>query len=200
VHVAARRVAGALVVTVLAALVELFVSHRAGSLFLVADAAHLLAHLGIFLVLLVPARGAHEAREDVATCTVLALVVAIAIGIGVESVRHLVKSEASPPAAAMLYSLVGLVANLVSAWLLRDPARERWSFRAALAHELADGALTIVALFGAGAIALFHFRFIDPGLSLAVALWLLGWALRLVVRRVRQGRSAWRMESETHDH
>jgi len=51
--------------------------------------------------------------------------------------------------------------------------------------------LTIAGLLGAGAIALFAWRWVDPGLSLAIALWLLIWCLRLIVRRIRLGQEAW---------
>jgi cobalt-zinc-cadmium efflux system protein len=190
-HVKAGRVLIAVGVTSLAAVVEIWASWTAGSRFLVADAVHLVAHLGIFVVLLLPQRGSHAAREDVVTCSVLLLVVAIAVGIAVDSSTHLLSNAGPPDAAALLFSLCGLAANLVSAWLFRDPAQERWSFRAALAHELSDASLTLAGLVGAGTIALFHFRWVDPGLSLAIAFWLGTWALRLLLRRARIGRAAW---------
>ena len=191
VHVTARRVLAAIAVTAFAALVETAVSRAAGSLFLVADAMHLVAHLGIFIVLLLPARGRHVVREDVATCSVLALVIGIAAAIAFRSASSLAAGGAPPRPEALLFSLMGLGANLTTAWLFSDPAQTRWSFRAALAHEISDASLTIVGLLGAAAIALFRFRWVDPGLSLAVAVWLGVWAGRLVVRRIRIGRTAW---------
>ena len=191
VHVTARRVLAAIGVTACAALVEMAVSRVAGSLFLVADATHLVAHLGIFVVLLLPARGRHAVREDVATCAVLALVIGIATAIAFRSASSLVAGGAPPRPEALLFSLVGLGANLITAWLFHDPAQTRWSFRAALAHEISDASLTVVGLLGAAAIALFHFRWVDPGLSVAVAVWLGAWAARLIIRRIRIGRTAW---------
>jgi cobalt-zinc-cadmium efflux system protein len=190
VHVTAGRVLAATAVTGIAAAIEISASWASGSLFLTADAFHLLAHLGIFIVLLLPSRGPHEAREDIVTCLVLVLVIAIAGGIMFHSASDLFTKEPPRP-TAMLFSLFGLGANLATAWLFRDPAQERWSFRAALAHELSDASLTIAGLLGAGAIALFHFRWVDPGLSLAIALWLAVWAGGLLLRRIRLGRSAW---------
>jgi cobalt-zinc-cadmium efflux system protein len=183
-------VLAAAAVTAIAAAIEISASWASGSLFLTADAFHLVAHLGIFIVLLLPARGPHEAREDAATCLVLVLVIAVAGGIAFHSASDLF-TKAPPQPAAMLVSLFGLGANLATAWLFRDPAQERWSFRAALAHELSDASLTVAGLLGAGAIALFHWRFVDPGLSLAIVLWLGIWAGRLLLRRIRLGRSAW---------
>jgi cobalt-zinc-cadmium efflux system protein len=191
VHVKASRVLIAAAVTSFAGALELAVSTKAGSLFLEADAIHLVAHLGIFIVLLLPERGPHAVREDVVTSAVLVVVLAIATGIAFQSLGALVKPEPAPNPLVLLFSLFGLTANLVSAWLFRDPAHERWSFRAALAHELSDASLTVAGLLGAGAIAVFGFRWVDPGLSLAIAIWLGTWAGRLIVRRVRIGRSAW---------
>ena len=94
----------------------------------------------------------------------------------------------------MLLSLLGLGANLTSAFLFADPAKTRWAFRAALAHELADGGFTAVALLGALTLKLFAWAWIDPGLSLAIAFWLGAWSGRLLARRVRFGRKAWTLE------
>jgi cobalt-zinc-cadmium efflux system protein len=190
-HVGPGRVAMAACVTVLAAAVEISVARHAGSFFLVADAVHLLAHLAIFVVLLLPQSGRHAIREDVLSCAVLMIVLVIACVIGVESVRALRGSELAPRPAALLFSLFGLMANLITAALFREPAHERWSFRAALAHELSDASLTVVGLVGAVAIAWFHLRWVDPGLSFLIATWLAGWASRLLLRRIRGGSSVW---------
>ena len=206
-HPPTRLVLSAFAVTLLAAGLELAGSYRAGSLFLAADAFHLLAHLGIFGVLLVPAtrRGlgggdpllAHERREDAITIAVLVLVLLIALGMAALSVHGLVDDARELPSPAwMLLSLAGLGANLASAYLLMDPARTFWSFRAALAHELSDGALTIVGLAGALCIQLFGWHWVDPVLSLSIGLWLCAWSIRLLARRARSGRCAW----DTADH
>jgi Co/Zn/Cd efflux system component len=190
-HVGPGRVAMAATVTVLAAVVEISVARHAGSFFLVADAVHLLAHLAIFVVLLLPQTGRHAIREDVMSCSVLMIVLAIACIIGGESVHAVRRSEVEPPPAALLFSLFGLGANLVTAALFREPAHGRWSFRAALAHELSDASLTVVGLLGAAAIAWFHLRWVDAGLSFIIAAWLAAWASRLLLRRIRNGPSVW---------
>jgi len=181
-------------VTILAAVLEMSVAWISGSLFLMADSVHLVAHLGIFTVLLLPLRGSHERREDVAATTILVLVIAVAGGIAFRSAGDLLIPGEPPRPEAMLVSLLGLAANLITTWLFRDPAREHWSFRAALAHEISDASLTVAGLLGALAIALYRFDWVDPGLSLAVAIWLGAWATRLIVRRVLLGRAAWEVE------
>ena len=194
-HVSPARVLVAAAVTVTAALLELAGAAEGGTLFLTADACHLLAHVGIFLVLLLPAGRAHDRREDVAATTILGVIALVATGIAGASIERLVGERSEPMAPSfMLLSLLGLAANLTTAWLFADPARTRWSFRAALAHELADGGITVGGLVGAGAIALFGWTWVDPGLSLGIAGWLGGWSVRLLVRRFRGGRSVWSLE------
>ena len=195
-HAPARRVLGAVGITVAAAAVELAGSWSGRSLFLVADAVHLLSHVGIFAVLLAPRRWWHERWEDRTALAVLSLVAAIAIGITATSLYGLARGVDRPPdPALMLLSVFGLAANVTVAWLLTAPARRWWSFRAALAHELSDGALTVAGLFGAGAIAWFGWRWVDPILSLTIGMWLAWWASRLLVRRLRHGAGTW-----AHDH
>jgi len=181
-------VALAAAITVLAGGVELFASQASGSLFLLADAVHLLAHLGIFLVLLIPPGRLHGASEDLGAVAVLAIVVAIAGWVVWLSVDHLLHPpEELPDAAAMLVALLGLAANTCSALLFRKPAATHFSFRAALAHELSDGGMTLAGLAGAACISLFGWRWVDPTLSLVIGGWLGLWSVRLLLRRVRRG-------------
>jgi len=195
-HVPARVVLLAMAATVAAALIEIVASWRSSSLFLAADAVHLLAHMAIFLVLLIPPAAWHDRGEDLATICVVILVMLIAAGIGFVSVRALLATHREPPPPAFfLISLAGLSANMLTAFLFRHPSEEHWSFRAALAHELSDAALTIAGLAGALVIKLFALRQVDPGLSLAIAVWLLLWAGRLGIRRIRFGAAAWRIDA-----
>jgi cobalt-zinc-cadmium efflux system protein len=196
-HIPPGTVLAAVAVTLVAAAVELVASWRSGSRFLVADAVHLVAHLGIFGVLLIPTTRWHESGEDVATIAVLTLVLLIAVGIIVSSLRALATGpDGLPDPSSMLFAVLGLGANLTTAYLFKDPAATRWSFRAALAHELSDGALTVAGLAGALCIKLFSWRWVDPGLSLAIGAWLGVWATRLFARRLRQGRAGWMLEGE----
>lgn len=195
-HVSARVVLLATALTLAAAAAELLGSRRSGSLFLTADAVHLVAHLGIFGILLLPTSQRHERREDVAAVGVLVIVSLIACGILAEAADRLRSATGTTPSPAFLaLSLLGLGANLATAYLFHDPARTRWSFRAALAHELADASITIVALAGAGAIALFAWSWVDPALTLGVGMWLIVWTGRLLLRRVRLGPRAWTLET-----
>jgi cobalt-zinc-cadmium efflux system protein len=196
-HVPARTVLAALIVTLGAAGAEVAGAREGRSLFLAADAVHLFAHAGIFLVLLIPAARGHEVGEDLATMAVLTVVGAVAVGIAVAAIKALTGPAGEPPHPAyFLLALVGLAANLICAYLFKEAAASFWSFRAALAHQLSDAAHRVAGLFGALAIKLFAWPWVDPGLSLVVALWLGWWAGRLLLRRVRYGPGVWTIEDE----
>ncbi len=196
-HVSARTVLTAAVLTLAAAGAELAGSWRSGSLFLTADAMHLVAHLGIFGILLMPAARSHERREDLAAIGVLVIIALIALGIIADATQRLESATVEAPSPVfLLLAGLGLAANLATAYLFHDPARTRWSFRAALAHELFDASVTVIALFGAVAIALFAWRWVDPALTLMVGIWLIVWAGRLLARRVKLGPRAWTLEKD----
>jgi cobalt-zinc-cadmium efflux system protein len=194
-HVPPRVVVTAFAITLAAASGEFAGSWYGGSFFLFSDAVHLIAHLGIFTVLLIPAARWHERGEELVSLIVLGVVALIALGIVVSSGRALLATEeALPNPASMGLAILGLGANLTSAFLFAAPSKEYWSFRAALAHELSDGALTIVGLVGALAIHVFGWRWVDPALSLLIGLWLWLWASRLLSRWARRGREAWTID------
>jgi len=194
-HVPRRVVLKALVITLAAASIEFMGSWVGGSLFLFADAVHLVAHIGIFAVLLIPAARWHERGEELVTLAVLGLVVLIALGIIMNSGRELLVPPGVPPnPASMLLAALGLAANLTTAFLFAAPSRTHWSFRAALAHELSDGAVTVFGLAGALVIYISDWHWVDPALSLAVGLWLWVWAARLLLRWMRLGHEAWMLD------
>lgn len=196
-HIPPRTVLTALAITMLAAAAELAGAWRGGSLFLAADAVHLVAHLGIFGVLLIPMARWHAQGEDIATIAVLTVILLIAVGITVASIRDVVATPDEPPDPSfMLLALLGLAANMGTAYLFKDPAETHWSFRVALAHELSDGALTVAGLLGALAIKLFAWHWVDPSLSLVIGVWLGVWSTRLLRRRIRLGPRVWTLEEE----
>ena len=168
-------------VTLLAGSIELGGALRGRSLFLMADAIHLMAHMGIYVALVIPGEVWGRRREG-GTILVLLIVLLIAIGIVIASVNDLLRGAEKVEPLAMLLSLVGLAANLLTAWLFRRAARQTLSFRVAFIHELSDGSMTVVGLVGAGLIAWRGWSFVDPLLSLGIGVWLVGWTALWLTR------------------
>jgi cobalt-zinc-cadmium efflux system protein len=180
-----RTVVLAASITLLAAGAELLGSWFGRSLFLVADAVHLLAHMGVYAALLIPSTAWNNRGEQLRTRLVLLVVMAIASGIIAAALRDLLTAPPAADPKAMALSLLGLCANVWTAWILRAPAQSQISFRAALVHELSDGAMTLVGLFGAVLIRFTGWRWVDPALAVGIGLWLLTWVGRMMAKRPR---------------
>jgi Co/Zn/Cd efflux system component len=130
-HVPPRIVATAFAITLAAASAEFMGSWYGGSFFLFSDAVHLIAHLGIFAVLLLPAARWHERGEELVSVVVLSVVALVALGIVVSSGRRLLTSDGTlPDPASMGLAVLGLGANLATAFLFA--ARPRSTGRSAL--------------------------------------------------------------------
>ena len=156
-------------ITVLAGGVELFSSHASGSLFLLADAVHLLAHLGIFLVLLIPPGRLHGASEDLGAVAVLLIIMAIAGWLLWLSVDRLLRPpegcrprrDADRPRRADSEHLLG-------AALPQSRPRPTSPSARRSRTSCSDGAMTLGGLAGAGCIAVFRWRRVDPTLGLVI--------------------------------
>jgi cobalt-zinc-cadmium efflux system protein len=152
----------------------------AGSLALLSDAGHMFtdtASLGLALLAYWISRRPPSsratygyARAEVLAAFVNALaLLALVVFIVIEAVRRLL--EPQPVAGGMVLGIafVGLLVNLLSAWLL-SRAGNSLNTRSALLHVLSD-MLGSVAAIAAGAVIVFTgWTPIDPILSLAVSL------------------------------
>jgi cobalt-zinc-cadmium efflux system protein len=180
----ARRLAGALGLTLTVLVVELAVALWTGSLSLLADAVHLFTDVGGILLSL----GAIWAAERPATATksygyyrveiLAALVNGVVLCLLAAGILwHAWQRLWSPPAVAPLPMLVaaalGLAANLASLALLRRGARESLNVRGAYLEVLGD-ALSSGAVLAAGAvIALTGWQAADPLAGAAIGLLIL---------------------------
>lgn len=168
-----------------------------GSLALLSDAGHLATDvLGIGLALAAihaATRFAAPQRtfglyrlEVLAALANAALLFAVAGFVLVESVRRF----ADPPevlAGPMLaVAAAGLAANLIAFWLLRPGATESLTVRGAYLEVLGDLASSVGVLVAAGIILLTDWRYADPIIAVAVALFIVPrtWSLARTALRV----------------
>jgi cobalt-zinc-cadmium efflux system protein len=161
------------------------------SLALLADAGHMLADVGaIGLALFVayvaqrpatPERSYGLLRLEILAALVNgALLIAIAIGIGVEAAARLREPAAVDGRMLIGVALVGLVANLIAAATLHRGHQHSLNQRAAYLHVLGDLLGSIGAL-AAGAIVLgTGWTAADPLISVAIGALILVGAWRLV--------------------
>jgi len=186
-----RRLAIALGITATVMVAEVVGGWLAGSLALLADAGHMLADaaaLGLALfVARVAQRPATPERsfgllrlEILAALVNGALLIAIAIGIGVEA-WHRLKAPAGVNGPLLLgIAGVGLVANLVSLRILHHGHEHSLNQRGAYLHVLGDLLGSVGALAAGGIVVATGWVVADPLISVLITLLVLGSAWRLI--------------------
>jgi cobalt-zinc-cadmium efflux system protein len=181
----------AFVITTVVLVVEAVGGVLTGSIALLADAGHMLTDAGALALALFGAWLAmrppdHRRSFGYGRAEILAalgnglLLGGLSVGIVLEAVDRL-QSPGQVQAGPMLaIAVVGLTANLASAWILAHSDRENLNVRAALAHVLGDALGSVSAIIAAGSILLFDVRSADAIAALVIASLLVLAALRLV--------------------
>lgn len=191
-----RRLTLAFVITLLVMAVELAGSWLSGSLALLADAGHMLADgSALALALLaswIAQRPATAQRsfgflrlEVFAALVNGAVLIVIAIGIGIEAWRRL---RAPPPVdGGLLLGVagIGLLANVAAALILHRGHQHSLNQQGAYLHVLGDLLGSVGALVAGALVLAFGWTLADPLISVAIG------ALVLV--------SAWRLVKESTD-
>jgi cation diffusion facilitator family transporter len=210
-----RQVKKALVLTVLVMAAQIVGGTVLNSMALLANGWHMSSHaliLGLsLLAYAIARRHAGSARfafgpwkvEVLGGYTSALLMFGIAISMIFESVERLVTPEPIHVREAMIITLIGLAANLVCAWWLRDQhdhsasgfnardagfhshrhpatAGKDLNLRAAYLHVLSDATTSVLAIFALGAGALLHLDWLDPAVGIIGALIVASWALKLL--------------------
>jgi len=186
-----RRLALALGITTTVMIAEAVGGWLAGSLALLADAGHMLADaaaLGLALfVARVAQRPATPERsfgllrlEILAALVNGALLIAIAIGIGVEAWHRLKAPLAVDGPLLLGIAGVGLGANLVSLRILHHGHEHSLNQRGAYLHVLGDLLGSVGALAAGGIVVATGWVVADPLISVLITLLVLGSAWRLI--------------------
>jgi cobalt-zinc-cadmium efflux system protein len=180
----------ALVLTIGFSIVEFIAGWRSGSLALLADAGHMVtdgASLGIsalaaWLAARPPSRrhtyGLGRAELLAALFNALTMLVVV-LGIAIEAWRRLHDQGSIDGATVSVVAVVGLLINLLVAWIL-SRGEQNLNIRAALLHVMGD-VLGSVAAIAAGTVIWFTgWTPIDPLLSILIAGLILFSSVRLL--------------------
>ena len=178
-------------VTLVILVVELVGAALSGSLALLADAGHVLSDgAGVGLALLAirfAARPATPQRtfgyyrlEILAAVVNAVLLFGVAGFVLVEAWRRLSEPPAVASGLMLAVAAVGLVANAVSMWLLRDGQRTSLNMRGAYLEVWGDLLGSVAVLAAAAVIALTGFRAADPIASAVIAVAILPRTWRLL--------------------
>ncbi|RJP17293.1 MAG: cation transporter [Candidatus Abyssobacteria bacterium SURF_5] len=162
-----------------------------GSLALLSDAGHMLTHffalLISFLAILVAAIPTHPKRsfglyrvEVLAALfngVTLLVITALILYEGFNRLFHLAPVKEVP---MLLVAVFGLAVNLLSAVILYDVGKEDLNVRSAFLHMLGDTASSLGIVGGAAIIYFTGWYFIDPLLSILIAIVILFWSWNLL--------------------
>ncbi len=191
-----QRLTLAFVITLVVMAVELVGSWLSGSLALLADAGHMLADgaaLAIALFASWLAQRPATARrsfglmrfEVLAALVNGAVLIVIALGIGIEAWRRLQAPPAVHGALLLGVAGIGLLANVAAAYVLHRGHQHSLNQRGAYLHVLSDLLGSIGALLAGAIVLVFDWPLADPLISVLIG------GLVLV--------SAWRLVKESTD-
>ncbi|MBW3577918.1 MAG: cation diffusion facilitator family transporter [Actinobacteria bacterium] len=161
------------------------------SLALLADAAHMLSDVAALTIALVaqrlierPATNRHSfglQRAEVLGAQANGLVLfAASAWILYEAVRRIGAPQEVRGGGLVAVAAAGLVVNLASAYALHRVRDHSLNIRGALAHLLADAVGSVGALLAGVAVVLWRANWVDPAVSMGVALLVLWSAYRLL--------------------
>ena len=190
-------------ITVTMMIIEITAGNLYGSMALTADGWHMSTHAAAMLIAalayLYARRHAHNARftfgtgklgdlAGFASAIVLAL---IALLIGWESFWRFSAPVDIDFHEAILVAVIGLIVNLVCAWLLRDdhshhhdhhhhdPSHDQ-NLRAAYMHVLADALTSVLAIAALLLGSLYGWLWLDPAIGIVGALVITNWSWGLI--------------------
>jgi cobalt-zinc-cadmium efflux system protein len=178
-----KLLAWSLTITFIFAIIEVVAGFWSNSLALISDAGHMVTDasaLGLALFAQIIAKRPPSSknsfgfgRTEALAAFVNSLVMLAVIGwIGFEAIQRFSKPEPVQGAVVFIIAAIGLVANLVVAWVLSH-AHKNVNTRAALMHVIGDLLGSVAALIAGAVIYQTGWLQIDPLLSLFVCLLIL---------------------------
>ena len=191
-----RKLKQAIAVTAIVMVAEIIGGFLTNSMALISDAGHMFTHsfallisLGAILYASKPA--CHHRTYGIYRIEILAalfnsLFLFGATGwIMLESIKRIISPAPILSLQMLIVAIVGLIANLISAWLLHGTSKSDLNLRSAFLHMLADTVSSVIIIIGAGIIYFTGWNFIDPILSIGIALVILSWGWGLFKDSVR---------------
>ncbi|MGH3520378.1 MAG: cation diffusion facilitator family transporter [Haloechinothrix sp.] len=191
------RLAAAFVIGAGFMVLEFVVGFITGSLALISDAAHMLTDVfgvGMALVAIVLAQRSGPTstrtfgmyRGEVFSALINAvLLFGVAGYVLYEAVSRLSDPPEVPGLLVMVTGLAGLIANVVAFLLLRQGARESLNLRGAYLEVLADMIGSVGVLISGAITLLTGWRYADPIIGVAIAVFVLPRAVTLARRSLR---------------
>lgn len=193
---ALRRLAWSLGITTVVMLVEVVGGWLSGSIALISDAGHMLTHafaigVSIFAILIARRPACHHRTFGLLRAEVLAawinglFLILVALWIVVEAVGRFLHPRDILTGQMLLVAMLGLIVNVVSLVLLEGSRHGDLSIRSVFMHMLGDAASSIAVVGAALVIRRTQWVWIDPVVSIAIAMWIAVWAMGLLRESTR---------------
>ncbi|MCL5018988.1 MAG: cation diffusion facilitator family transporter [Patescibacteria group bacterium] len=161
------------------------------SLALLSDAFHMFTHIFALGVSLLAVRltvkpatfektfGYYRA-ETLAAVINGTFLIFVTIFIIYEAIKRFVIIQDIAEIQMLIIASAGLVVNLITAGLLMRADRENLNIRSAFLHMIGDAASSIAIIIGGGIIYFTHWYYLDPLMSIIIALVIVYWAFSLL--------------------
>jgi cobalt-zinc-cadmium efflux system protein len=184
-----------ILLTAVIMMVEIIGGIASNSLSLLSDAGHMLTHLLAlsisFLALIFSAKRPTSKNtfgfyrlEILAALLNSFLLFLVTLWIFYAAYQRFYHPEPVASVEMMVIAAIGLAANLVTAVLLRKSTKNSINIKSAFLHMIGDTVSSVGVLFGAGIIYFTEWWFIDPLLGILLSLFILFWAVRLMMDSV----------------
>lgn len=165
--------------------IEIIGGLLSGSLSLISDALHNFSDGIAIIISYLALRLSRKPRTSQYTfglkrAQILAAVINSAVLLAVcvyllrEAIVKLLHPQPVDGGLMLIVASFGLIANLIGTWLLHRGAKNNLNIRSAYLHLLSDAVSSVAVIIGAIAIKLFGLTWIDPLLSIAIAIYV-GW-------------------------
>ena len=176
-------------ITLVVMVIELVYSYVANSLMLFSDGLHMFSHaasLGISLSAIYIAERTKNARVESWAAFINGIgLIGFTVYIFIESYLRLLNPEQIEVNSTFAVAIIGLVVNLLTAWILSTTGVEDLNTRSAFLHMLADTFSSLAIILGTVIIIYTDWFWIDALLSALVAYVVGKWSLDLISRSWR---------------
>ena len=186
-----RHLVTAIIVNGIVMLLEFAGGLISGSLALLSDAGHMFTHIFALstslAAILLASRGFNDRKsygyfraEILATFVNSLFLFFAVIWIAYEAISRILHPSVIHVAEMIAIALIGLAANMVSFFILKEDSEKDINIRSAFLHVLSDTLSSVFIIIGGILIYFKGWVLIDPLLSLGISLLILLWAWRLL--------------------
>ncbi len=194
--VALQRLGWSLGITLVAMFLEIAGGYISGSIALISDAGHMLTHafaitVSMFGIIIARRPRCHHRTFGLLRAEVLAALInglflmLVAIWIVVESYGRFVQPREIITGQMLLVAIIGLIVNIVSIFLLRGNREGDLNVQSVFMHMIGDAASSVAIIFVAIVIRYTQWNWLDPAISVLIAILIGIWAVGLLRESAR---------------